>query len=394
MQRRIKSALGTIAVIASISLAASGCSAGESAANSSDRDTPGVIYPDASGNCSVQPLDGVDYETAQAFLKPFEEEATGLLVTDPLPKPIDPETTVAYLDVGSAVSGMIWSSIEAAGKTAGVEMQRVRTGLDAQGINSALNGVVENAPDVLIAATTDATFFQDQLKALKAAGTTIVYAAATNADKFGLQDSLAGLGASKSSGEVLAAAAVSFTCGTSKEFVFYDIPELSFSQVQLEAAREFLKKVCQECSLRVVQIPVATMDTTAGDAIVSDLQAHPETQYFMTVGDQMQIGLKAKQELAGINVPGIGQSSLPPNVEQIADGRQSAGFAVDYNMYSWLLLDEGLRGHLGGKVAYDDWNRANQAMSRVLTGKNAAEYPEGFVAYPNMVEDFKKVWLK
>lgn len=390
MQRRIKRALSTAAVIASISLAAAGCAAD----SGSEEPTAGVAYRDASGNCAAPPLEGVDFDAAQAFLKPFEQKATGLLVTQPLPKPIDPDTTVAYLDNGSAVSGLIWGFMEAAGQAAGVTMQRVSTGTSAQSINTALSTVVETAPDILVAAATDATFFQDQLKALEAAGTTIVYPGSTNAEEFGLLDSLSGHGASIENGKVLAASAVNFTCGTAKEFVFYDVPEFTFSQVQLEAIKEYLPTLCPDCKLRVVSIPVATMDTTAGDAIVSDLQAHPETEYFMTVADQMQIGLKAKQDLAGIDVPGIGHSSLPPNVEQIASGLQSAGYAADYNMYTWLLLDEGLRRHMGEVVAYDDWANVTQHMSRVLTAQNAGEYPHGFVAYPNMVEDFKKLWGK
>jgi ribose transport system substrate-binding protein len=390
MQRRISRVLRTAAIFASLSLATAACGAESGSGPSS----AGVVYPDADGKCAAPPAEGIDYEAARAFIEPFKRKATELLVSEALPQPIDPETTVAFLDSGSAVTGMIWGFLETAGKAAGVNMQRVHTGHSAQSINAALGTVVESAPDILIAAAVDATFFQGQLKALEEAGTTVVYAGSTNADEFGLLDSLAGHGASIVNGKVLAASAVNFTCGTGTEYVFYHVPELTFSHVQLEAIRESFATLCSNCNLRVVDIPIATRDTTAGDAIVSDLQAHPETQYFMTGSDQMQIGLKAKQELAGIDVPGIGHSSLPSNVEQIANGLQSAGYAADYNMYSWLLLDEGLRRHMGEKVVYDDWAKATQAMSLVITPANAGEYPKGFVAYPNMVDDFKKLWGK
>jgi ribose transport system substrate-binding protein len=292
------------------------------------------------------------------------------------------------------VSSIIWSSLEQAGKAAGVQLQRVDTGLDAQSINAAVGTVADHAPDIVIAAAVDATFFQSQLKALEKAGTTVVYAGSTNAAKFGLLDSQFGVGASKVNGQVLAAAAINFTCGTGSKFVFYNIPELSFSGVQLEAAKAYLAKNCSGCSLRVVDIPVATMDTTAGDAIVSDLQAHPDTDFFITPADQMQIGLKGKMDLAGIDVPGMGQSSLPPNIEQIANGLQIAGFAVDYNEYTWLMLDEGLRRSQGVNVTYDDWKPWVQAISRIVTKKTAEDYPKGFVAYPGMQSDFAKLWGK
>jgi ABC-type sugar transport system substrate-binding protein len=353
-----------------------------------------VSYADDSGACSASPAKGVNYDAAKSLVTDFEQEATSLPVTEPLPEPIDPATTVAYLDNGSAVASIIWSSLEQAGKGAGVQLQRVDTGLDAQSINAAVGTVVDDAPDILIAAAVDATFFQSQLEALEKAGTTVVYAGSTNADQFGLLDSQFGVGASKVNGQVLAAAAVAFTCGTGSNFVFYNIPELSFSGVQLEAAKDYLAENCPDCSLRVVDIPVATMDTTAGDAIISDLQAHPDTDFFITPADQMQIGLKAKMELASIDVPGLGQSSLPPNIEQIANGQQIAGFAVDYNEYTWLMLDEGLRRMQGVDVVYDDWLPWVKAISRILTKDTAGAYPNGFVAYPDMQSDFATLWGK
>jgi ribose transport system substrate-binding protein len=354
-----------------------------------------LVYPDETGGCAADPLDGIDFDDASALISEFEEKATGLPVTEPLPEPVDPATTVAYLDNGSAVASIIWSGLEQAANTAGVQLQRVDTGLDAQSINAAVSTVVEAAPDILIAAAVDATFFQSQLEALEAAGTTVVYAGSSNAEQFGLLDSHSGHGASIVNGEVLAAAAIAFTCGTGTDFVFYSIPELSFSQVQLDAATAYLEETCAQCSLRVVEIPVTTMDTTAGDAIISDLQANPDTDFFITPADQMQIGLKAKMDLAGIDVHGMGQSSLPPNIEQIAGGLQAAGYAVDYNQYTWFMLDEGLRRHQGVEVEYDDWVPWVKAISRVLTRETAGDYPDGvFIAYPGMQEDFAALWGK
>jgi ABC-type sugar transport system substrate-binding protein len=379
-----------VAAFAALSIGVVGCTAEPGA----DPSAEGVVYPDAGGECAAEPLEGVDYDTARELIAFFEEPITALPQTEPLAEPIDPSTTVAYLDNGSRVAGLIWAGLEAAGATAGVQLQRVDTGLDAQSINSAVSTVVESAPDILIAAAVDATFFQSQLEALEAAGTTIVYAGSSNGEQFGLLDSHSGLGASIVNGQVLGAAAVTFTCGTGTDFVFYNVPELSFSAIQLEAATEYLADVCDQCELRVVDIPVTTMDTTAGDAVISDLQAHPETDFFITVADQIQIGLQSKMELAGIDVHGMGQSSLPPNVEQIASGLQAAGYAVDYFEYTWFMLDEGLRRDQGMEVEYDDWKIWVKAISRVLTQETAAEYPEGFVAYPDMAADFAELWGK
>lgn len=382
---------GFLAALAAVSIGVAGCGTTTAGGDSADG---GVVYRDENGECASPPLEGIDYDTASELVAYFEEESTGLPVSDPLPEAIDPATTVTYLHNGSAVAAIMAAALEQAADTAGVRFQIVDTGLDAQSIDSAVGTVTENAPDILISAAVDATFYQNHLAALEQAGTTVVYAGQSNGEEFGLLDSHSGLGASIVNGDVLAAAAIAFTCGTSTDFVFYRIPELRFSDIQLDAANAYLEEVCADCTLRVVDIPVATMDTTAGDAIISDLQANPDTSFFITPADQMQIGLKAKQDLAGLDVPGMGQSSLPPNIEQIASGLQLAGYAVDYDEYSWFLLDEGLRRHQGVEVAYGDWLPWVKAISRIVTQSSASEYPNGFVAYPDMAEDFATLWGK
>lgn len=392
MQRSTRKLTGTAAVLASMSLVLAGCAASGGDAGSAD--SGDSIYPDAQGNCAVEPRDGVDYDAAVEILEAYQTEPDQLVVTEPLPEPVDPNTTVAFLNNGTAVAGLMWSFIEPAAAAAGVKISNVDTGADAQSINSALNTVVETKPDIVLGVGLDPSFYIDQLGVLEDEGTVIVSASITNAEEFDLLDSFGGRGASEENGRVLAAAAVSRTCGVGQEFVFYHVPEFPFSHVQLASTEEYLPTLCEDCTLRVVELPVATLDTTAADAVISDLQAHPETEYFVTPADQIQIGMQTKQELAGIDVHGMGQSSLPPNVEQIANGLQDAGFAVDFDMFMWLLIDEGIRRHQGADVKYDDWASMNPLLSQVLTSENAEEYKDGFVAYPGFKDKFLELWGK
>jgi ABC-type sugar transport system substrate-binding protein len=397
MPQRTKSAFKTAALLASISLLAAGCAAspggGESSGDGAGSDEATLTYQAADGTCDAGPADGVDYEAADAMIKSFQKPSTGLIQTEPLPEPVGAETTVAFLNNDTAVAGIMYAAMEVAAAAAGVSLVNVSTGTDAQSINSALNSVVELDPDVVISVAVDATFYQDQLQQLKDNDVAVVYASQPNAEEFELEDSLGGLNGSLVNGKVLAAGAVAFTCGTGDEFVFYNIPELGFSAIQLTAAEEYLAELCADCTLRVVDISIA--DPSPADKIMSDLQSHPETDYFVTPGDQFQIGLADKAELAGLtNAQGFGQSSLPPNIQQLADNLQSAGFGVDLNMFMWLLLDEGLRKAQGVWTPYSDWEEVNRSVSLVLTPTNAPEYVDGFVAYPSMEADFKALWGK
>ncbi|MCP2636043.1 hypothetical protein K0817_005605 [Microbacterium sp. HD4P20] len=390
-----KTRRGAFAAVATImALTITACAA-DNAGETGDSppDTPTYRSPD--GTCAAEPLEGVDYDRALELYEYFEEASTGIPQTEPLPEPVAPDTTVVFLDNGSAVGALMWDAAQRAASTAGVQLTRVDSGLDAQSINTAVSTVAENPPDIMISAAVDATFYQSQIEQLEAAGTTIVYGGSANGEQFGLLDSHSGLGATKVNGQVLAASAVVLTCGRSTDFVFYNIPEFSFSQIALDAANDFLAEVVPGSTMRVVDIPVATMDTTAGDAVISDLQANPDTEFFITVADQIQIGLKNKMDLAGIDVPGIGQWSLPPNIEQVASNLQAAAYAVDIAPYTWLLFDEGFRRHQGEDVVYDDWTPWVKGISRVLTEETAADYPNGlFVAYPGYVDEFAEIWGK
>lgn len=387
---RKKHILFGITAAASASLVLAGCSTGLETTGT------GTAADGGSGGfgvCTGDPLDGIDLDAALSLVETYQQPADGLVMTEPLAQPIDPTTTVAFMDNGTTVAALMWEGMDEAGQVAGIQINRVDTGTDAQSINSAFNSVVENPVDIVIAPALDPTFFADQITALQDAGTVVISAATTNAEDFGLEDTFGGYGASVENGAVLAAAAIAMTCGTETEFVFYHIPEFAFSHVQLAAAEDALDTFCSgACNLRVVDIPVAQMATGGSDAVLSDLQAHPETAAFITPVDEIQVGLPAKMDLAGIDVPGLGQSSTPPNVQQIIDGTQAGGFAVDLDMFMWLLLDQGLRKHQGMDYTQPDWAEVNPKLSTILTQENAAEALDGFHSVPTYQEDFAALW--
>jgi ABC-type sugar transport system substrate-binding protein len=393
MQRRITNTLRGAAVFASLGLLATGCSA-PGGGQAEPVEEASLTYMADDGTCEASPIDGIDWEAAHEFVAPFDEPAIDVLATEPLAEPISPDTTFAFLNNGTPIAGLFREGLEQAASAAGVEFINIDTGTDAQSINAAMNSVVELAPDVLLDQSVDAMFFQDQLEQLKDNGTVIVYGGQLNAEEFGLVDSLGGAGSVQVNSEVLSASAIDLTCGTATEFVFYSVPELPSATLQTEAVESSLAELCAECTLRVVDISI--LDPSPADKIISDLQAHPETQFFISMADQFQIGLHDKAELSGVeNARGIGQSSLPTNFQQIADGQQVAGYAVDFGLFMWLQIDEGLRRVQGMDVPYlGDWEKVATTISHSITIRNADQYLGGYVAYPGMEDEFKKMWGK
>lgn len=398
MQRRITNALRAAAVLGAVSLLAAGCSSGGSdgGGDASGGDVP-LTYMAEDGTCAEGPADGIDFAAADEVVKGFETPNEAILATEPLKEPVDPDTTAVYLNNGTPVAGLFQAGLQAASEAAGIKFVNVDTGTDAQSVNSALNSVVEMKPDIVFDQSVDARFFQDQLTQLQDQGAAIVYGGQLNAEEFGLRDSLGGAGSIEVNSKVLANAAVQLTCGTATEFVMYSIPEIPASEIQNEAVPAALAELCPECTLRIVDISIA--DPSPADKIVSDLQANPQTEFFIALADQFQIGLSEKASLAGLtNAYGVGQSSLPQNIQQIADGTEVAGYVVDFNMFMWLQVDEGLRTMQGMEVPYldGDWDAAAKAVSHIVTIRNADQYltPAGYVALDGFEDQFLELWGK
>jgi len=406
MQRRIRGAIGAGAVLASLALVVAGCTSGgttDPSAAPADGGVPLTYMDTATGECAAGPAEGVDFETAkeyvEQFMRPSEGITPNILGWDPLPEPIDPNITIGYANNMSPVGDGLWRPfIEQAVATAGVNFVNYPAGPDPASAATGFDSIIANPPDILIVGAIDPQLVSAQAQTLVDAGVTIVWGADPKAIDYGFNDTLGGLGGSIVNGKLLAASAVYFTCGTASEFAWYNIPEFEFSTINHQAAVEFLAELHPNANLRSVDISIFATDNPNG--IVQDLQGHPETQFFITPADQDQVGLAAAAATAGItNAYGIGQSSLPQNIQQIQEGTQVGGYTLDFQQFNFQLVDEGLRKYQGVFEGYpDDWELINSNISSIITKMNVDSLEIGpdsnYYSYPNTVEDYAEMWGK
>lgn len=341
---------------------------------------------------------GADVSLAEAreVIEPFITQSADFPVTEPLSRRPEPGSTVAYLDLGTPLTALVWDFLQPTADLLDIRLLRVPTGSDAQSINSALNSVVEASPDGVINVAVDPTLFTPQLNQLEEQGASVVSASIVNGDDFGIPDAsvLTGREASAEAGGVLAAAILDATGGEASEFVFYNVPELPFSAVWRDGAKEQMAALCPDCTLRLVDIPVSQLGSTASRSVVSDLQANPDTQAFITAIDEIQIGLPAAMKVAGLDVPGIGGSPSPANYEQVAAGAQAGSLVIDTHMYSWMLMDQVVRQMAGEEVSYASprdlgiYQLISQEYDNVPT-----DPAEGYLAFPDYQERFAELWL-
>ena len=242
----------------------------------------------------------MDLDATAAFLKDFETVGA-FPVTDPLSKLPASGSQVVFLEAGTSVSAIQSESLKRAADAMGVSYKSVSLGKTAESINSALNSVVEMKPAGVITVAVDPVLYSSQLDALRAAGTVVVGGALTNGEEFGFGAEVqAGPADVDQTGRVMAAAALAKGEGKVTDLVFYKTPELAFTTRMEQGVREELQTLCSGCNLRVVNIPIAQVGNTAPQTIVSDLQANPKTQAVLVSFDELQVGLPAALDVAGI----------------------------------------------------------------------------------------------
>ncbi|HWK20164.1 MAG TPA: substrate-binding domain-containing protein [Microbacteriaceae bacterium] len=394
MHRTTRVALTGAALISTAALALAGCATGGSPAPTDGGSTATTVtyLNTADGTCAAEPNADVNFAEAKEVIERFQQQASSIWTDEPLPEPVAPGTKVVFANNDTPVAQLWLPFFEDAITSVGAEFVNASVGTSAESQQAGFNSIIAMAPDAVIMAAIDPTFVEDQIRTLEDNGAVVVASSQPGVADFGLDDSFGGTASSIVNGRVLAAGAVYFTCGTGDQFVFYNSPELGFSGVQMTAAQEYLAELAPNATLRTVDISVA--DAAPQDKIVSDLQAHPETQFFITPLDQYQIGLAAAADLVGIeNDRGFGQSSLPPNYEQIANDEQTAGFGIDFEAYVFGQVDEAFRKLQGVFKPYGSWEDIYQTLSRVIVKANVEDYPGGvFEAYDNIRGDYLKLW--
>ena len=337
----------------------------------------------------------VDVAAAQAAIDPLTKPATEFPITEPLAKRPAPGTKVAFLDNGTPVAGRTYEDMSRAADVLGIELGRVQTGQSPQEINAAVNSVLESKPAAVIAVAIDPALFAPQVKALQDQGIPFIAQSIVNAEDFGLDDAQTAFGkaGSKANGQVLASALLAKTNGEATDIVYYNVPELPFASMEQEGAKEQVAAQCPDCTFRVVDISITEVGSTASRTVVSDLQANPDTTGFIASVDELQIGLPAAMDVAGIDVPGMGLGGTPINLQQIAEGQELGALTADYSMLAWATMDRVARELAQQDYDHSFWSEADPATAQVVTKDNVpSDFDAGYVAFPDYQERFTKLW--
>lgn len=332
-----------------------------------------------------------DVAGARDFIAPFVGQPSDFPVTEPLDERPAKGTRVAFLDVGTPTSAFQWDLIQPAAKTMGFDIYQVRAGAGAEGISSALDTIVEQMPEGMIFLATDPTLFSRQLEQLREGGTTVVTGGIVNGKEFGFETVQFGRSDAIRLGENLVAWALARSDGEARNVVFYTVPELEFASVAASGAMSKMEELCPDCTLRVVDIPLAEVGRGATERVVSDLQANPDTDFALFATDEIELGLPAALQTAGIDIPTIGAGATPGNLEAIKQGQQDASLGSDTPTLMWTIIDQLAREMAGQELAGPE--AEGTIVLQFLTEEDITFDPStGWTGYPDFAERFAKLW--
>ena len=297
---------------------------------------------------------------------------------------------IDFVAITTPVSALTWTYITPAAKVMGVTVKRFAAGTSATSVAQTFTAVVATHPKAVIVVGIPLDLWSRYVPQLKSQGAPIVPYGQIGTAKYGLQAAQAAEGFGRTAGKLMAAYVVA-KWGSHSHVVFYEVPELPFASIEQQGIRSELAAVCPGCSLRVVDIPITAIGTTAPGLVVADLQAHPDTTAAAFSDDEAQIGLPAKLKVAGIDVHRIGVGPVPANLEYLKTGQEPVALGYDAAVQAWELLDQAAREIIGQKLT----GPASHGVAdlQFLTPKDITFNPKnGWTGYPDYPQRFAKLW--
>ena len=152
-----------------------------------------------------------------------------------------------------------------------------------------------------------------------------------------------------------------------------------------------MKQGCPTCSVRVVDIPIASFGNRAPTIVVDDLLAHPETTTAVFAVGEQAIGLVSALKTASIKLRIALNSPDPSVLSQIQGGDYQAGMGVDLPVLTWMLIDSLARLTTGQEPTPEV--KADHLVRQLLSPQNLkGNVAQGWTGYPDFPDRFKALW--
>jgi ribose transport system substrate-binding protein len=373
------------AACAAVALAALVSACGGSSSNTSTASTSKANAPKATSSSKANTT------AATAAIAPYTKAPGAFPVDAPLSKPLPKGTSFAYLQCSTPVCAQQAVAMDAAVKAIGGKFVVAKAPASTQGQQQAFSTLLDQKPHAILLPAIEPDSVTNQLVQAKSDGIPTVSTGIMDSAQNHITAASFGTPTAVLAGKLMADWVVAKK-GAEANVVSYVVPELSFATVLSQSFTRQMKALCPTCTVRNVDIPSATIGSTAPSQMVSDLQAHPSTNVAMFTAMEEAQGLPAALKDAGIsNVTTIGFAPSPENLEDIKSGGLTEALGLDIPTMIWTMVDEAAR--LTNKEPLTSGEQA-QIMPMQFLGQSSITFnpADGWTGYPNYAERFKKLW--
>jgi ribose transport system substrate-binding protein len=374
-------------IVGVLALALAACGGGDSSTSGSTGET------EATGSETTKSetggSGGADIAAAKKVIAPYIGKPSPFPVTEKL-KEVPTGAKIAYMNCGAPVCAIFYEGMSAAAKTMGVEVVNIKAGTAANTVASAFDTAVTGDFQAVVVTAIPIELWSKQLKELQANEVPVITTGVTGTEPYGVESPQVAEPMDAFMGELMANYAIA-EFSPSTNYVYYNVPELPFSDLIEEKVKEVLSENCPECTLRTAKVPAAQLGNTAPNTVVSDLQANPDTEVAILSTEEIGIGLAPALRTAGIEVKTIGQTPTPPNLEALKKGEQTSALGVDIAVLSWTLLDQAAREIIGQPLSGSE--AEGISVVQFLTPEDITFDPaKGWTGYPEFPEKFAGLW--
>ncbi len=328
-------------------------------------------------------------EVVETYSKP-----TSFPVDQPLSRGLAAGQRISFMQCASPFCALLAQLYGMGTETMGIApVDTVKGGHSADGVQTALSSITADGPAALLLPAVNLGSVGASIKKVKQAGIPIVGAGVMGGPEQGIDAPINGPINYERQGTILADWAI-VTGGGDANIVWYGNPELDFTKVSTQAFTEELKKNCPGCTVRYVDIPLSAIGTTAPSRVVSDLQAHPDTDIALFSSLETATGLPPALRSAGITEMKIaGSAPVPANLQDMKNGGIDAAVGLDAGVLAFTQLDAAVR--LATDQPLTDAQKAGEVPLQLITKEDLpADVSKGFSAYPDFVQRFSQLWAK
>lgn len=358
---------------AALLLAVAGCSSGT-----------------AAPQAGAAPVGADALARATQNLAPYTGHPNPFPVDRPLAQRPASGWSVAFLQCSTPICALLARTTGEAATGMGVPFNVTKAGASSQGLQDAMSSIIATKPSAILIPAADPMQYREPMSQLQALGIPVISQGVVDTDQFAaIKGEILGKRAADLAGVLLADWVVKRN-GTSPS-VFYNTPELSFSPFIVAGFKREMGQVCPSCATRFVDVPIATIGSTAPATVTSDLQAHPDTKTVVFGSEEAADGLPAALKVAGITVDTVGFAPDPAVLGYIKNGDITAGLGFDIRTTSWIQLDMAARVLTGEPLTTAEQNDPS-VMQVLERGDITFDPAKGWNGYPDVADRFAKLW--